>query len=100
MSEKYLIEVQQVDECFIEIPPELLEKVGWGVGDNIKFDIKKDGSIHLKKVELESVELEFDDDELLKIMMMAHERGETFNGFCENALAEVIKKSEFEDECG
>ena len=100
MSEKYSVEVQQVDDCFIEIPPNLLEKVGWQEGDDIKFNIKENGSIHLKKVQLESVELELDDDELLKFMMIAHERGETFNNFCENAIVEAIKKWEFEDECG
>ena len=69
MSEKYTVEVQQVDEYFVELPPVLLEKVGWEIGDDIKFDIQDNGSIHLKKVRLENVELDFDDEELLKIML-------------------------------
>ena len=100
MSHKYSVEVKQVDECFVEIPPELLQKVGWGEGDNIKFNIQKDGSIHLKKVKMETVELDFEDEELLKMMMMAHNKGISFDEFCELALEEMITKYEFESECG
>ena len=100
MNKKYTVEVQQVDEQFIEIPPELLEQLDWKEGDDIKFDIQKDGSIHLKKVELEAVELDFDDDDLLKIMIAAHSSGLTFNEFCHQALEEHLTKEEFNSECG
>jgi antitoxin component of MazEF toxin-antitoxin module len=100
MSEKYTLEVKQVDECFIEIPPELLQKVGWKEEDNIKFNIRENGSISLRKVKTERVELEFEDEELLKMMMMAHDKGISFDDFCELALKEMINKHEFESECG
>ena len=100
MTKKYEVEVQQVDEYFIELPPDLLEKVEWTIGDDIKFEIQDDGSIHLKKVQLDNVELNFDDEELFKYMQRAHELGISFNQFCENALEDVIKKRDFENECG
>ena len=34
-------------QYFIEIPPDFLEKLGWMEGDEIEFDIRKDGTIHL-----------------------------------------------------
>jgi len=94
MTDKYTVEVQQVDECFIEIPPELLEKVGWKEGDSITFDIRENGAIHLKKVEFEEVELDFTDEELLKIMTAAHERGLSLNEFCTQAVEVGLEKEE------
>ena len=94
MSEKYTVEVQQVDDCFIEIPPPLLEKLGWTEGDDLKFDVKEDGAIQIKKIKLESVELDFDDEELFKLMVAAHKKGVSFNEFCEEALEGVITKAE------
>jgi len=98
MNNQYIVEVKQVDECFIEIPPELLEKMGWKEGDDIKFFVQKDGSIHLKKVKSESIDLDFDDEELFKYMKLAHERGQSFNEFVEEALTEMINKAGFENE--
>ena len=37
-----------------------------------------------------SIELEFDDEELLKYMMLAHEENITFNELCERALKAKI----------
>ena len=37
-----------------------------------------------------SIELEFDDEELLKYMMLAHEENITFNERCERALKAKI----------
>ena len=100
MGDTYTVEVKQVDEHFIELPPALLHKLGWEEGDDINFDIRDDGSIHLKKVKLENVELNFDDGELLKIMLAAHERGLSFNELCTSALEEALTRQEFESECG
>lgn len=90
-EKRYTIEVQQSEDCFIEIPPELLDKVDWKVGDDIKFEIQEDGSIHLKKVKLASVELDFDDEELFKYMKEAHKRNMSFNDWCEKAIEAGIE---------
>ena len=104
MGNRHLIEIRELDDgsgdVYIELPPELLAKVGWKEGDDLRFDRGKNGSLIVKKANLESVELDFDEDELFKYMQLAHEKGISFNELCENALKEVITRSEFENECG
>lgn len=41
---------ENTDEYFIILPSSLLEKMNWKKGDNIKWVLKKDNSIILKKV--------------------------------------------------
>lgn len=47
---------------------------------------------------METVELDFNDEELLLYMKLAHERDITFNKFIEIALRRVIEESGIEDE--
>lgn len=47
---------------------------------------------------MESIELDFSDEELLQYMKLAHERDITFNKFVENALRAAIEKAGVEDE--
>jgi len=54
----------------------------------------------LEKVNLETVEMDFDEDELLKYMQLAHEQGLSLNEFIEKALEQAMGKSDFEKECG
>jgi hypothetical protein len=104
MSETHIIEVKEMEDgsgdAYIEFPPVLFEKMKWKVGDGLKFLPKNDGSFIIKKVNLSSMELEFDDDELLKYMTLAHEKDQTFNEFIAEALEWTITKHEFESECG
>lgn len=72
-------------DLFFNIPDDILERLGWEEGDEIKF-VEKGDNFLLKKVKYESIELEFDDEELLKYMRCAHEQDITFNEFCELAI--------------
>lgn len=47
---------------------------------------------------LESIEVDFSDEELLQYMRLAHEQDITFNRFVENALRVAIDAAEIEDE--
>lgn len=47
---------------------------------------------------MESLELDFSDEELLQYMKLAHEQDITFNKFVENALRAAIEKFEADDE--
>lgn len=76
-------------EFFFNIPDDVLDRLGWEEGDDIKF-VEKDGGFLLKKVKYENIELEFDDEELLKYMQCAHEENITFNEFCERAIQAKI----------
>tara|TARA_Y100000310_G_C20401285_1_gene677506 strand:- start:205 stop:528 length:324 start_codon:yes stop_codon:yes gene_type:complete len=99
----YTVEIQSLcdgDDSFVEIPPEVLEGLGWKEGDDVKFEVKEDGSVMIKRISLESVELDFDEEDLFKYMQIANDQGISFNELCENALKEAVIKEEFENECG
>lgn len=86
MIEKEIILKETADgDLFFTIPDEMLERLGWKEGDDLKFE-DRNGSVLIRKVKYESVELEFDDEELLKYMKFAHEKGMTFNELCEEAI--------------
>ena len=78
-------------ELFFNIPDDILDRLGWEEGDEIKF-VEQDGGFLLTKVKYESIELDFDEKDLLKYMMFAHERNITFNELCQNAIKEKIKE--------
>ncbi len=87
------LKLQETDdgELFFNIPDDVLEKLGWEEGDEIKF-VEQDGGFLLTKVKYESIELDFDDKDLLKYMMFAHERNITFNELCQNAIKEKLEE--------
>ena len=72
-------------ELYFRLPDDLLKRLGWEVGDDLKF-IPQDDAFIIKKVKYENVELEFDEEELLKYMTFAHEKNITFNELCEEAI--------------
>jgi bifunctional DNA-binding transcriptional regulator/antitoxin component of YhaV-PrlF toxin-antitoxin module len=80
-------------DLYFNIPDNLLERLGWEEGDEIKF-IEKDGGFLLTKVKYETIELDFDDDELFKYMKIAHEKGMSFNEWVEDSLKQIIKELE------
>ena len=95
MSEVYTVDIKHVeesDDLWMSIPTELMEQLGWEVGDDLKFIDHKDGSFRLKKIRLESVELEIPDDDLLQLTMMAHERNITLNDLITDICEDSIKE--------
>jgi bifunctional DNA-binding transcriptional regulator/antitoxin component of YhaV-PrlF toxin-antitoxin module len=90
MNELKLQETQDGD-LFFAIPDDVLDRLDWTEGDDIKC-IEKDNGFILKKVKYENVELEFDDEELLKYMLFAHEKDMTFNELCQNAVREKLNE--------
>ena len=96
MAEIYQVEVQknEQDELFVELPSELIENLGWNTGDDVKWEETDDGGFRLKKVKYETVELDFDDEELFKYMQMAHDRNQSFNEFVADALTEILESEE------
>lgn len=90
MNELKLKETED-GELFFNIPDDVLEKLGWEEGDEIKF-VEQDGGFLLTKAKYESIELDFDDKDLLKYMMFAHDRNITFNQLCQNAIKEKLEE--------
>jgi bifunctional DNA-binding transcriptional regulator/antitoxin component of YhaV-PrlF toxin-antitoxin module len=77
-------------ELYFNIPDDVLSRLGWEEGDEIKFT-EKNGGFVLTKVKYETIELDFNDEELLTYMMHAHKEGISFNNWVENVLEEYIK---------
>ena len=77
-------------ELYFDLPDDLLNRLGWAEGDDIKF-VEQDGGFLIKKVKYETIELDFDDDDLFKYMQHAHEQGVSFNEWIENVISEYIK---------
>ena len=78
-------------ELYFRLPDDLLKRLGWEEGDDVKF-IPQDEAFMIKKVKYESVELQFDDEELLKYMKFAHDQNITFNQLCEHAINEKLNE--------
>ena len=76
-------------ELYFRLPDDLLDRLGWKEGDDLKF-IPQDDAFIIKKVKYETIELDFDDDELFKYMQFAHERNISFNELVEEALVNAI----------
>lgn len=76
-------------DLFFELPTALLDRLGWEPGDDVKFE-EKNGGFLIKKKRYETVELEFEEDELFKYMKHAHENSMSFNEWIEHVLTEVI----------
>jgi len=97
LMNQYEVQLKETTDgdLFFNIPDNILERLGWEEGDEIKF-VEKDDGFLLKKVRYESVELEFDNEELLKYMQCAHEQNITFNEFCELAIKAKINEIDSE----
>ena len=76
-------------ELYFRLPDDVLNRLGWEEGDDLKF-IPQDEAFIIKKVKYENIELQFDDEELLKYMKFAHEKNITFNELCEEAVQAKI----------
>ena len=85
MEKEVLLKETTDGDLYFNIPDEMLNRLGWKEGDDLKFEERK-GAVLIRKVKYESVELELDDEELLKYMKFAHESGITFNQLCEDAI--------------
>ena len=80
-------------ELYFNIPDDVLSRLDWKEGDEIKF-AEKDGGFILTKVKYESIELDIPEEDLLTYMMCAHEQDITFNELCEEAVKEKLKENE------
>ena len=95
------VEVKEVEDgsgdVYIEFPQDILDGMGWKEGDELKFTDNRDGTFSITKLTLESIELEFDDDELFKYMQHAHKMDMSFNEWINQALKTVLQQCMNED---
>ena len=93
MEKEIILKETSDGDLFFTIPDEMLERLGWKEGDDLKFE-DRNGSVLIRKVKYESVELEFNDEQLLKYMKFAHEKGITFNELCEEAIKANLNETD------
>lgn len=79
------------DDQVLVFPDQLLNRLGWKLGDDLMFEPQPDGSFMIKKIKYESVELDLPEHELNQLMMMAHEQHITFDQLIQNMLSEYIE---------
>ena len=93
MTDKYEVIVQcnEDQELYIEIPEQVLSRLGWKEGDDLKFTDNKDGSFVIKRVHLTDIELEFTDEEYYTYLKAAHEAGVSFDDWVAGAMTYYIK---------
>jgi len=91
------IQLKETDggELYFNLPDDVLERLGWQEGDELKF-IESGRGFIIKKVRYESIELDFDKDELLRYMTYAHEQNITFNELCERAFKAMLNEVDSE----
>ena len=97
MTKTYSVDVQkdkQTDDLFVELPPELMGNLGWKTGDDLKWEVTAGGAFRLRKIKYETVELDFDDEELFKYMQMAHDRNQSFNEFVADSVSAIIDNAD------
>jgi len=90
---KYEVEIQEnkEGELYFQIPEELLDKLGWKEGDELKFIEKGNSAFQIKKMRYESIELDFTEEELYKYMLAAHENKMSFDEWVEMAISSFLK---------
>ena len=80
-------------ELYFNIPDDVLGRLGWEVGDDLKFTQQGDAFI-IKKVKYETIQLEFNDEELFEYMKFAHEKNISFNELVQEAVINAINTEE------
>ena len=46
-----VLEICENGDAIVEMPDELMEELGWKVGDNLKYE-EKDGKIYIKNISI------------------------------------------------
>ena len=82
------------DDLYIEIPPDTLKRLGWHEGDDVRFEHQSDGSMMIRKIRTETVEIDLCEEDFQGVAQLAHERNITFNAMCGEILEEVIADPE------
>lgn len=80
------------DDLVLTFPETLLKNLGWEPGDDLQFKPFDDGSFSITKRKMTTITLDMDDDDLFKLMQMAHEQHITFDQLIQNMLTEFVEQ--------
>lgn len=86
------------DDLFFELPPDVLQRLGWNECTELEWIDNKDGSVMLKKqdenVEMTEVEIELSDRDFMKIAELAQKSNITFDQQVQQIMVEYIELHE------
>ena len=87
------LEIKEDDNgnLYFTLPDDLLDRLGWQEGDDLKF-VEKDEGFIIKKVKYENVEIDLSEDDLFSLMQLAHAQNITFNQLVEQVIQERIEE--------
>jgi len=87
------LEIKEDDNgnLYFTLPDDLLDRLGWQEGDDLKF-VEKDEGFIIKKVKYENVEIDLSEDDLFSLMQLAHAQNITFNQLVEQIIQERIEE--------
>lgn len=49
MTYTVIVQEDEHGELYIELPPELMDQLGWSIGDDLVWIVEEDGKILLRK---------------------------------------------------
>jgi len=86
------------DDLFFELPPDVLQRLGWNECTELEWIENEDGSIMLKErdtdVEMTEVEIELSDQDFMKIAELAQKDNITFDQQVQRIMIEYIEQHE------
>lgn len=86
------------DDLFFELPPEVLQRLGWDESTELQWIDNKDGSVMLKKrdedQEMTEIEIEICDHDFMKIAELAQKNNITFDQQVQQIMVEYIELHE------
>jgi len=87
------LEIKEDDNgnLYFTLPDDLLDRLDWQEGDDLKF-VEKDEGFIIKKVKYENVEIDLSEDDLFSLMQLAHAQNITFNQLVEQIIQERIEE--------
>lgn len=87
------LEIKENDngDLYFVLPDDLLDRLDWQEGDDLKF-VEKDEGFIIKKVKYENVEIDLSEDDLFSLMQLAHAQNITFNQLVEQIIQERIEE--------
>ena len=87
---------QDGDDLILTFPEQLLNKLGWQVGDDLQFTPHEDGSFSITKRKLVPVEIELEEHVLFELMKRAHEQKCTLDQYIQCVIHEYVQDIEHE----
>jgi len=79
----------------LKIPQHVIDHMKIDPGDQLCVEHDTNGDVLITSVKYETVDIEFDQHDLMKYMLIAHERNITLNQLIEQAIEDKMKQDDY-----